>query len=170
MVLSAWQKVKQNLNMVYLLSSVNKQIQILIMFLVISRCQKHSHNLFISWGSIQISSGGQKLICLRCVLHCPNSCNCPQNHQKFIAVGYFPLLCLFMLLTIVLQHCFCICETDQCLIRWFLNWFHFFSGVWGIWTSISSFLTCWSGFGWTVSGFANIFRFFLIYLLYFAWF
>ena len=68
-ILSGWQKVKQNLNMVYLLSSVNKQIQILIMFLVISRCQKHSHNLFISWGSIQIPSGGQKLICLRCNSH-----------------------------------------------------------------------------------------------------
>ena len=35
------------------------------MFLVISHCQKQSHNLFISWESIQIPSGGQKLICLR---------------------------------------------------------------------------------------------------------
>ena len=37
------------------------------MFSVISRCQKHSNNLFISRGSIQIPSGGQKLICLQCV-------------------------------------------------------------------------------------------------------
>jgi hypothetical protein len=75
---------------------------------------------------------------------------------------------MFCLLTVAFQHILCTCETDQPLIRWFLNWFHFSSGVWGYWTSVSSFLTCWSGFGLTVSGFANIFRFFLIYLLYFA--
>src|SRR5882762_7250118 len=36
------------------------------MFSVISHCQKHSNNLFISRGNIPIPSGGQKLTCLRC--------------------------------------------------------------------------------------------------------
>ena len=53
---------------IILLSCVNKQLWILIPSLNISHCHKHSDNLFISRGSIQIPSGGQKLICLRCMM------------------------------------------------------------------------------------------------------
>jgi hypothetical protein len=50
---------------IILLSWVNKQLWILIPSLNIPHCHKHSNNLFISQGSIQILPGGQKLICLR---------------------------------------------------------------------------------------------------------
>ena len=52
---------------IILLSWVNKQLWILIPSLNIPHRHKHSNNLFISQGSIQILSGGQKLICLGCL-------------------------------------------------------------------------------------------------------
>ena len=45
-----------------------ENIQILISVLDILRCHKYNINLFIFQGSIQILSGGNMIICLRCKL------------------------------------------------------------------------------------------------------
>ena len=54
---------------IILLSWINKQLWILIPSLNILHRHKHSDNLFISQGSIQIPPRGQKLICLRCQVY-----------------------------------------------------------------------------------------------------
>jgi len=100
---------------IILLSGVNKQLWILIPSLNISHYHKHSDNLFISRGSIQFPSGGQKLICLRCwaplsirdfphmihgnllfldirISEIPASWECPLQHIIYSSVDW----CLFI--------------------------------------------------------------------------
>jgi hypothetical protein len=73
---------------------------------------------------------------------------------KFCLVCYFLLLYTCSCCSLcTLQHILCTCITDQPLTRWSVNWFCFFAGIWGHWTSLSSFLTHWGGFSWFVSVF-----------------